>query len=443
MFSRWQRLGDLWLAIAIAVLVPAAIFGGVRTLDAISTLLLDERSATWDAVEAHEAFHLTRLAAVHFQLSPDAAALDDLKRQFDIFRSRVPTLANADAGAGAGHRTVPRIAANSKLSADTLPRLEQELALAEIGAAASVKPFAQTLETLEDPLHEMVRLLRSQDDMRDRARELSRGAWVAGGFLLLAILAGAALIAGNIRKTRRLRQLYERERAAQLERASQPSASVPGGVAHDFNNILAAISGFAALLEFDLDDKPRQRHMLHQIGTAADRGKELVQSICGDAAITAGAAVTEPAAADAPALPAGALRILLVDDDPLAREALELTLQKLDCETAVCESGAEALALLHDEPDLFDLIVTDYLMPNMTGLEMAAALRARGFGKPIILASSRPQDIPACERDRLEVDGLISKPFTERALGETIGRVARLPVRGPKPAEGRIGRSGS
>jgi signal transduction histidine kinase len=52
-----------------------------------------------------------------------------------------------------------------------------------------------------------------------------------------------------------------------------------GGVAHDFNNILAAIYGFGAMLKSDLSQQPIQLKMADQILRASERGKELVQSI--------------------------------------------------------------------------------------------------------------------------------------------------------------------
>jgi signal transduction histidine kinase len=51
------------------------------------------------------------------------------------------------------------------------------------------------------------------------------------------------------------------------------------GVAHDFNNILAAIYGFGAMLKSDLREQPEQLRMAQQILSASERGKELVQSI--------------------------------------------------------------------------------------------------------------------------------------------------------------------
>ncbi|HEV8392056.1 MAG TPA: histidine kinase dimerization/phospho-acceptor domain-containing protein, partial [Dongiaceae bacterium] len=80
------------------------------------------------------------------------------------------------------------------------------------------------------------------------------------------------------------RKAAERERSLlqqQLHRVEKMDAvgRLAGGVAHDFNNILAAILGFSSLLDLDLEDRPEQRGMAQQILAAAERGKELVQAI--------------------------------------------------------------------------------------------------------------------------------------------------------------------
>lgn len=77
-------------------------------------------------------------------------------------------------------------------------------------------------------------------------------------------------------------------------------------------------------------------------------------------------------------------RILVVDDDPDHRRAIEDALHgQYDVTSA--ESGVAALAL---DPGAFDLVITDLRMPGMSGIELRRHLRERGVAVPMILISS-------------------------------------------------------
>jgi len=80
-------------------------------------------------------------------------------------------------------------------------------------------------------------------------------------------------------------------------------------------------------------------------------------------------------------------RILIVDDDPLFGAMLGHTLRCEGHRPVVVGSAAEALTAL-DAGLQVDLVVTDILMPDMDGLELIRALRARGTGLPIVTLSS-------------------------------------------------------
>lgn len=110
-------------------------------------------------------------------------------------------------------------------------------------------------------------------------------------------------------------------------------------------------------------------------------------------------------------VPAG-LRVLVVDDDPESRAALLAILDRLGCEPSECASAEEALAVLGDEPGMFDLVVSDYIMPQVNGLQLIAQLRQCGFDKPIVLTTGRLQDVPVIDRVRLGLEHIIVKPFT-------------------------------
>ncbi|GEM_PF-1585204 len=63
------------------------------------------------------------------------------------------------------------------------------------------------------------------------------------------------------------------------------------------------------------------------------------------------------------------IRILLVDDDELFRESLAMNLVDEDFNVTECENGRACMALLNDRAD-FDLILLDWRMPGMSGIEV-------------------------------------------------------------------------
>lgn len=75
---------------------------------------------------------------------------------------------------------------------------------------------------------------------------------------------------------------------------------------------------------------------------------------------------------------------LLVEDHPLARRALEGTLRSAGYSVATATNGREALTVL-EARDRVDVVISDIVMPEMTGIEMAAELRRRGSMLPIVL----------------------------------------------------------
>jgi signal transduction histidine kinase len=78
------------------------------------------------------------------------------------------------------------------------------------------------------------------------------------------------------------------------------------------------------------------------------------------------------------------LRVLVVDDDPHVRATTADMLRELGHEVREVANGNDALDLLRDTPDC-DLMLADYVMPQMTGLQLADKVRARFPGVPVLL----------------------------------------------------------
>ncbi len=111
------------------------------------------------------------------------------------------------------------------------------------------------------------------------------------------------------------------------------------------------------------------------------------------------------------------MKILTVEDDPVARRILAQALHRLGYATAEAADGEEALRLIEQEP--VRVIVSDWLMPGIDGLELCRRIRRQVNSEYtyFILLTSREAD-PANQREAIEagVDDFLTKPLDLQEL---------------------------
>jgi CheY-like chemotaxis protein len=116
------------------------------------------------------------------------------------------------------------------------------------------------------------------------------------------------------------------------------------------------------------------------------------------------------------------MTVLVVDDDPAVLQVSADMLRQLGYRVIAAASGREALAALDSEPAI---VVLDHAMPGMTGLQVAAEMRAHDFAGPIILATGYAE-LSEAEQARLpELQGVLNKPYSIRDLEALLERVER------------------
>jgi two-component system phosphate regulon sensor histidine kinase PhoR len=116
-------------------------------------------------------------------------------------------------------------------------------------------------------------------------------------------------------------------------------------------------------------------------------------------------------------------RVLFVEDAGEVRSFLAEVLTAAGYDVLTAAHGEEGFVLARDlRPDL---IITDYMMPGMTGLEMLAALRREGLHPPFILITAEGSEELAVEALRLGVNDYLIKPFEPEDLLEAAARVLR------------------
>lgn len=111
-------------------------------------------------------------------------------------------------------------------------------------------------------------------------------------------------------------------------------------------------------------------------------------------------------------------RILLVDDDVLIAMSSADMLTDLGHEVIEVYSGKEALTLL-DGGEAFDVVITDYSMPGMTGAELIKAVKARLPSMPIVMASGYADLPPGVEIDVAR----LGKPYSQEQLAQVLNKL--------------------
>ena len=120
-------------------------------------------------------------------------------------------------------------------------------------------------------------------------------------------------------------------------------------------------------------------------------------------------------------MPAPATRptVLVVDDEPLVCNALRFLLERFGFDTVMALNGAEALERFQQQE--FQLVITDFAMPRMTGVDLAAAIKAKVPQQRILLLTAYAERF--WSEPVSSVDKILSKPISLPKLQEVIKMV--------------------
>lgn len=105
-------------------------------------------------------------------------------------------------------------------------------------------------------------------------------------------------------------------------------------------------------------------------------------------------------------------RILVVDDEAAQREIIVYNLEAAGFEVMSADNGEDAVLMVQEEHP--NLIVLDWMMPKLSGLEVCRQLRSNKETKaiPIILLSARSEDVDKVRGLEIGADDYVSKPFS-------------------------------
>ena len=102
--------------------------------------------------------------------------------------------------------------------------------------------------------------------------------------------------------------------------------------------------------------------------------------------------------------------ILVVEDDDTAREAIVTALESLDYRLLVARHGREALTIIQHDDMPIDMILSDMLMPEMSGIELVRRLRQIGYTIPVVILSGYLLEDDLETMQELQVTGWLNKP---------------------------------
>jgi PAS domain S-box-containing protein len=282
-------------------------------------------------------------------------------------------------------------------------------------------------------------------------------------------LAGVIGIATDVSQRRRLED--EARQSLKLEALGR----LAGGVAHDFNDSLTTILGYCTLLQHRQPGDGESRRCLAEVRQAAERAagltrqllvfsrRPLPESPSGefDASATSTrelmrrllsetpeAQAAPDTNATAPAARTGSPgpTLLLVEDEASVRAIAREMLVASGFSVLEAATGPEALALARRASQTIDLVITDVVLPGMSGAELADRLRAEQPALRVLFTSGHSDEAIS----RLGVShtdpSFLQKPFTYEAFVEKVrGALASGPIVdgaprwAPHPQDGRAG----
>ncbi|MHC4267057.1 MAG: response regulator [Planctomycetota bacterium] len=118
-------------------------------------------------------------------------------------------------------------------------------------------------------------------------------------------------------------------------------------------------------------------------------------------------------------------KVLLVDDSAVMRKIIQRNIKETGLivdEFVEAGDGNQALDKVNADGDL-DLILLDWNMPNMSGIEFVKTLRSLNLSKriPVVMVTTEGSEAKVSEAKESGADGYLTKPFTADQLRDTLG----------------------
>ena len=136
-----------------------------------------------------------------------------------------------------------------------------------------------------------------------------------------------------------------------------------------------------------------------------------------------------------------AKRVLIVDDERYLTSIVSLKLRQAGYEVEITGDGEEALFAAREAAEAgrsFDLVVTDFQMPIMSGLDLCQQLKAEAgtAATPVVMLTARGHEVPESEMAATNIRSLMAKPFSARELVEKVREILGDVAAGVAASEG-------
>lgn len=115
------------------------------------------------------------------------------------------------------------------------------------------------------------------------------------------------------------------------------------------------------------------------------------------------------------------MKTLLIDDDEYVRDSLRLFFESKKCCLRAVETAEEGLEVLSEES--FDIVITDYMLPGMDGLEFCKRLRKINPRALTILITAYGSAAVTSRAVTIGIHELIEKPFTTTMIEDSLSRL--------------------
>jgi len=118
------------------------------------------------------------------------------------------------------------------------------------------------------------------------------------------------------------------------------------------------------------------------------------------------------------------MKILLIDDDEWIRDSLRIFFEAEDCHVLALETAEEGIAAIKDQT--FDLIIVDYKLPGLDGLEFLKRIHNTQPDAIKILITAYRNENVVSEAKKLKIQGFIEKPFTSDTIMASLAYTIKM-----------------